>query len=194
MSVESGLYNKNCKVLITGCTGYIGASLLEALSSNENFSIVGAARRPFKSNKCNVYIVGEMDGTVDWRSSLNSVDVVVHAAGVAHFPKGRRDFLSSEYQRVNVDGTLNLARQAARLGVKRFIYISSVGVNGVKTIANKPFTEIDKPSPHNEYAHSKWEAEQGLLETASNELLDSALVYSYGRCNNKLKNNTLRPG
>jgi nucleoside-diphosphate-sugar epimerase len=77
---------------------------------------------------------------------------------------------------VNVDGTLNLARQAAAAGVKRFVFISSIGVNGSKTAVCKPFSEADLPKPHNAYALSKWEAEQGLIQIAAETGLEVVII------------------
>ena len=80
------------------------------------------------------------------------------------------------FRAVNVDGTLNLARHAVQAGVKRFVFISSIGVNGSQTAVGKPFSEIDKSKPHNAYALSKWEAEQGLLRIAAETGLEVVIV------------------
>jgi len=88
--------------------------------------------------------------------------VVIHAAARAHIMKEDLADPVVEYRQVNVDGTVNLARQAAEAGVRRFIFISSIGVNG--NINIKPFTEDDTPKPADPYAQSKLEAEQGLWE------------------------------
>jgi len=80
------------------------------------------------------------------------------------------------FRTVNAAGTLNLARQAAEAGVTRFVFVSSVGVNGSHTALDKPFSEVDKPNPHNAYALSKWEAEQGLLRIADETGLEVVII------------------
>jgi nucleoside-diphosphate-sugar epimerase len=89
------------------------------------------------------------------------------------------------FRAVNLEGTLNLARQAAKLGIKRFVFISSIGVNGVLTSVDKPFSETDETNPHNAYALSKWDAEQGLLNIANETGLEVViirppLIYGHG--------------
>ena len=102
----------------------------------------------------------------DWFAALQVVDAVVHCAGRAHVMKDTEEHSLAAFRNVNLDGTLNLARQAVDAGVKRFVFISSIGVNGAQTMLVKPFSETDKLSPHYPYALSKWEAEQGLLRVA----------------------------
>jgi nucleoside-diphosphate-sugar epimerase len=80
------------------------------------------------------------------------------------------------FRAVNVEGTLNLARQAVGAGVKRFVFISSIGVNGSQTTSGKPFSESDKPRPHNAYALSKWEAERGLMQIADETGLEVVII------------------
>ena len=89
------------------------------------------------------------------------MDVVIHAAARAHIMNDLSADPLAEFRKVNVEGTLSLARQAAQAGVQGFIFISSIGVNG--NINTKPFTAEDTPAPAEPYAQSKWEAEQGLL-------------------------------
>ena len=103
-----------------------------------------------------------IDGNTDWSAALADQQVVIHAAARAHIMKDEVSDPLAEYRRINVEGTLRLARQAAAAGVERFIFISSIGVNG--NINTQPFTEEDTPNPAELYAQSKWEAEQGLWE------------------------------
>jgi nucleoside-diphosphate-sugar epimerase len=106
--------------------------------------------------------IGDIGPETKWNDALAGVDSVVHLAARAHIMNDEVADPLAEYRRVNVDGTRNLARQAAAAGVKRFIFISSIGVNG--NINTRPFTEDDTPNPAELYAQSKWEAEQGLWE------------------------------
>jgi nucleoside-diphosphate-sugar epimerase len=183
------------KILVTGCTGYIGAALLKTLSEGGEFCAIGASRQIVQTRENDIFSVGEMDDTADWKNVLNGVDVVIHAAGVAHRLRDRTNDLKEDYRRINVEGTLNLANQAVRCGVKRLIYISSIGVNGLNSPFGKSFSEIDEPSPQNEYSLSKLQAEKELLQLSSATGLEVViirppLVYGYKAPGNfdKLKN------
>jgi nucleoside-diphosphate-sugar epimerase len=101
---------------------------------------------------------------------------VIHAAARAHIMKDEVADPLAEYRRVNVDGTLNLARQAAAAGVKRFIFISSIKVNGEQTPLGQPFTADDTPAPEDAYGISKWEAEQGLQQLATETGMEVVII------------------
>jgi nucleoside-diphosphate-sugar epimerase len=127
-------------------------------------------------------VANPLNADEDWSSVLDEQQVVIHAAARAHVMKDEVADPLSEYRRVNVDGTLNLARQAAAAGVKRFIFISSIGVNGNSNI--RPFTENDTPNPAECYARSKWEAEQGLWEIHRDSGMEVVIIRPplvYGR-------------
>ncbi|WP_037005010.1 UDP-glucose 4-epimerase family protein [Stutzerimonas stutzeri] len=149
------------KILLTGATGFVGSEILRHRASFGDYELLVAVRR-----SCNipgfkrVHVVGELSNSVDWADALAEVGVVIHAAGRAHGALSGIDDPLAEYRKVNVDGTLSLAKQAAQAGAKRFIFISSIGVNGNKN--TRPFTASDQPNPVEPYALSKWEAEQGL--------------------------------
>ncbi len=112
----------------------------------------------------------------DWSVALSGVNVVVHLAGRAHIIRETTKNQLTAFRSVNVDATLNLALQAVKMGCKRFIFISSIGVNGSNTNNRKPFTEIDKAEPHNAYSLSKWEAEQGLMKIADSTGLQVVII------------------
>jgi nucleoside-diphosphate-sugar epimerase len=142
-----------------------------------------AATRNFKSlnfwEKVNSVQVGEIDQSTNWTEALRGQDVVIHVAAVAHIPFCDKEVLG-RYQSVNVEGTRNLALQAARDGVKRFIFLSSIGVNG--NMSSIPFRLTDDANPQEPYAESKWHAEEELKEICSAEgmefvILRPALVY-----------------
>jgi len=142
------------RVLLTGATGFIGAELVR---QNATFC------RPCDLVDCmRVHVVGDLGDSVDWTDALADVAVVVHAAGRAHAALDVINASLDEYRYVNVNATLALAKHAAKAGAKRFIFISSIGVNG--NISNRPFTAADQPNPAEPYAQSKWEAEQGLWQ------------------------------
>jgi nucleoside-diphosphate-sugar epimerase len=149
-------------ILLTGATGFVGQALLGQLLESESHKVTAALRSANGFDRCEVHAVGDFTGDTNWSTALTNQQVVIHAAARAHIMKDEVADPLAEYRRVNVDGTLNLARQAVAAGVKRFIFISSIGVNG--NINTRPFTEDDAPNPAELYAHSKWEAEQGLWE------------------------------
>lgn len=146
-------------ILLTGSTGFVGSALLTALQKFPGCRVVSAVRSAASASD-DVVVVGDIDGATDYSSALNGVDVVVHAAARAHIMHDVEASPLVEYRRVNVDGTLNLARQAAAAGVRRFIFISSIGVNGNQN--SHAFTSDDVPNPVEPYAISKLEAELGL--------------------------------
>ncbi len=152
-------------VLITGATGFVGNALIKNLLSDE-YQIVAAIRSDQSILGLDVETVnvGNISAKTDWSKALSAVDVVIHCAARAHIMNDAVAEPLDEFRKVNTAGTLNLARQAAEAGVRRFISISSIGVNG--TCNAKPFLEVDKVNPQGPYAISKYEAEQGLLALA----------------------------
>jgi nucleoside-diphosphate-sugar epimerase len=107
-------------------------------------------------------VVGDLSETVDFGGALHNVDVVVHTAARTHVLDDRdRDPLAA-YRRINLTGTLNIARAAAMAGTGRFVFLSSIKVNGESTPIDRPFTEADPPAPLDAYGLTKWEAEQAL--------------------------------
>lgn len=146
--------------LLTGASGFLGRSLAKRLVLQKGGHLTVTTRSQNAPIEVPSYVVGDLSGTTDWRKAVTGQQIVIHAAARAHVTNvGEGDPLT-EYRRVNVDGTLELARQAAAAGVKRFVFISSIGVNGNVNV--RPFTALDVPHPVEPYAQSKWEAEQGL--------------------------------
>lgn len=147
------------RIMVTGATGFIGSGLAKRLK-NRGGEVVTPVRSQHASDTGSV--VGEIDGDTDWRDALKAVDAVVHSAARAHIMKeGATDPLD-EFRKINVEGTLNLARQAVEAGVRRFVYLSSIKVNGEQTVKGSPFCEEDLPAPEDPYGISKLEAERGL--------------------------------
>lgn len=120
--------------------------------------------------------VGKIDGETKWMNLLHDVDVVIHLAARVHVMKEKATDPLAEFLRTNLHGTVNLARQAARAGVKRLVYVSSIGVNGNRTKGNESFSEEDMPHPHNAYAVSKWQAEQALLQVSRETGLEIVIL------------------
>ena len=165
------------KILVTGATGFIGVSLCKALISNPVLSVVGSGRSSMDlvANNFLFARIPDSPSPVEWRSLLEGVDVVIHLAARAHvLSEVSRDPMA-EFRHVNVEGTLTLARQAIEAGVKRFIFLSSIGVNGSCTLT-QAFDEASLPTPHAMYAVSKWEAEQALVSVCANKSMDLVVI------------------
>ena len=132
--------------------------------------------------------VGDIDGRTDWSRALAGMEAVVHLAARVHVMHERAADPLAEFRKVNVDATLNLARQAAAEGVKRLVYLSTIKVNGERTTA-QPFRADDTPAPSDPYSVSKMEAEKGLLRLAGESemevvILRPPLVYGPGAAGN----------
>lgn len=161
-------------VMLTGSTGFVGSALLAELKKLPEFRVVCAVRSAVSPTSDDVVVVGNIDGTTDYSSALHGVDVVVHAAARAHIMRDEVANPLAEYRKVNVEGTLNLAKQAVAAGVERFIFISSIGVHGLNS--SRPFKETDTEAPHDAYAVSKYEAEQGLRKLANQTGLEVVII------------------
>jgi nucleoside-diphosphate-sugar epimerase len=153
------------KLLVTGANGFVAGALLSRLSPDE-YQIRAALRRNVSDLPKGIipFQTGDVGPKTDWRTAVSGVDAVVHTAARVHMMKERAADPLDEFRRVNVEGTLNLARQAAEAGVRRFVFVSSVKVNGEEMLPEQPFTETHPPHPQDAYAVSKWEAEQALME------------------------------
>ncbi len=165
------------KVVVTGAAGFVGGTLMLALAQ-KRINAVGTVRRSTSTgpNRQDLECVGELNATTNWSSVLCGVRVVIHAAARAHIMKDELADPLAEYRLVNVEGTLNLARQAAAAGIKRFIYISSIKVNGESTPLGKPFLSSDIPEPEDPYGVSKREAEQGLMQLAADTGMEVVII------------------
>lgn len=172
-------------VLVTGAAGFVGRALVKALQANELFRVTALARDSRDDLGFAVCPVGEMDGATSYTQVLAGIEVVIHTAARAHVMSDSAADPLAEYRRANVEATVNLARQAAAAGVKRFIFLSSIKVNGESTPPGQPFTARDVPRPEDFYAVSKLEAEQALLELSANSgmqvvIIRPPLVYGPG--------------
>lgn len=163
-------------ILLTGANGFLGSRLATALQSKPDVSLTAAMRRRIEIPTAHIVEVQGLDTNTNWSTALINQQVVIHAAARAHIMKDEVADPFAEYRRVNVDGTLNLARQAAVAGVKRFIFISSIKVNGEQTPLDQPFTADDTPAPEDAYGISKWEAEQGLQQLASETGMEVVII------------------
>ena len=167
-------------ILVTGASGFIGRALVCRLSS-EGAGVIGAVRR-LTGEKCELLSPSLGEG-VDWRPLVSGRTVVVHTAGRAHVLNDRADCPTALFRVVNTVGTLRLAEQSAESGVGRFVFLSSIGVNGNHN--TRAFTETTPPNPKEPYALSKLEAEEGLVQVGKRTgmeivVLRPPLVYGPG--------------
>jgi nucleoside-diphosphate-sugar epimerase len=173
------------KVLITGSNGFIGKSLSRALA--RHYRVIRQGRQFNENDSSSLECVEfEIEGQTDWGDCLQKVDTVIHLAAVAHDQSTDPHYIN----KVNVDGTINLALQAAANGVNTFIFMSSIGVLGNKTLS--PFNESAPAAPHSPYAESKMQAERALLKIADENEMDviiirPVLVYGVGAPGNFAK-------
>lgn len=155
-------WQSGVRYLVTGANGFVGRALCKELQARNEFARAAVRKVDVVPAVSEVIGVGQIDGSTDWARALSDIDVVVHLAGRAHVMKEHATDALEEFRKINVEGTANLARQAAVNGVKRFVYVSSIKVNGEKTAKGRCFAEDDKAAPRDSYGISKWEAEQAL--------------------------------
>ena len=170
--------NRQIKLLLTGSTGFLGRALSGYLVNDSKYKIVLALRHELSKSivDCESIVVGDIEAATDWKQALTSVDVVIHTAARAHIMNDTVADPLAEFRKVNTAGTLKLARQAAEAGIKRFVFISTVKVNGEMTLLNHPFSPEDSFIPNDPYSLSKYEAEQGLLALAEEVGMEMVII------------------
>lgn len=186
------------KILITGASGFIGKSLLKNLL-NRGFDVIAPVRNmemiPDHDQLTKIKIVN-LEDNINWKTMLVDVDVVIHLASRVHIMNDNADDSLAAYRKMNVDVTINLAGNALSAGIKKFIFLSSIKVNGEVTRQGMPFRHSEVPHPKDAYAISKYEAELALFELVKNThmgliIIRPPLVYGPGVKANFLKILTL---
>lgn len=162
--------------LITGATGFVGRALVARLGADGVACKVAVRRRALFPSDVTQAETGEIGPATRWADALSGVDVVVHLAARVHVMQETASDPLADFRRVNVQGTLQLARAAASSGARRFVYLSSVKVNGEHTSVGQPFRADDEPRPADAYAVSKMEAEAGLRMLARETGLEVVII------------------
>ena len=152
--------------LLTGATGFVGRSVIK---SGIDLKIVLRGNESFDSSPA--FIIEQLDKKTEWGNAFTNIDSVIHLAGLAH----SNQFSRLDFETVNVEGTLHLAKKAAKSGVRRFVFVSSIGVNGTTT-TDTAFGVDCIPCPKNDYAQSKLNAEMGLTEIANETGMELVIV------------------
>lgn len=165
-----------CRLLVSGANGFVGRALCTELVKR-GLRVRGATREAcLLDDAVENIAVGDIDEYTDWRDALRDIDVVIHLAARVHIMRESAADPLAEFRRTNVQGTENLARQAAACGVKRLIYVSSIKVNGEETVNGDAYRETDPPAPQDAYGISKHEAEMRLKELTQATGLEVVII------------------
>jgi nucleoside-diphosphate-sugar epimerase len=164
----------SAKILVTGANGFIGRTLCPALRQSGHL-VRETVRNPVENNS-DVIAVGNIGRETNWSAALDGIQVIIHLAARAHILSDAAADPLAEFRAVNVEGPTRLARQAVEKGVRRFIFVSSIGVLGSKSQECEALTERSTPQPASPYAIAKWEAEQALQEIRRETRLEIVIV------------------
>jgi nucleoside-diphosphate-sugar epimerase len=161
------------RVLVTGATGFVGTAFVAAIVHKGWHSVRAAVRVMSNAFPAGVeQVTADLTADANWAHALDGVEAVVHLAARVHVMRDAAANPLAEFRRVNVDATIALARQAAAAGVRRFVYVSSVKVNG----ESGTYSEDDPPAPEDPYGVSKHEAEIGLRQIAAETNMEAVII------------------
>lgn len=165
-------------VAVSGASGFVGRALVGMLAADARFACRACYRQFPAEPPANVavHLTGDLDNTAGWQPALDGAQAVVHVAARAHVLRDEEADPAAAYRRTNVEGSLALARSAIAAGVRRFVFISSIKVNGEATPADRPFTPEDPPAPEDDYGRSKLETERALAALAAETGLELVVL------------------
>jgi nucleoside-diphosphate-sugar epimerase len=166
------------KILVTGASGFVGRALCAHLQQ-QGCEVHAAVRAPADGLQANRLVrIEALAPDADWADALAGIDVVVHLAARVHVMRDTSADPALAFRQANVDASLQLARQAAKAGVRRLVFMSSVKANGESTLPGHPFRETDLPQPQDDYGRSKCAAEEGLRQIAGETGLEVVIIRS----------------
>jgi nucleoside-diphosphate-sugar epimerase len=157
------MHFKDNKVLVTGSNGFVGRNLCRALAGKQVIINKSCGASKIEALEAGEFMVDLRSKNPDWSNALQGCKSVVHLASRAHVTNEYAKNSLKEYRKINLEGTVRLAKQALEAGIEKFIFLSSIGVNGAATYG-EPFNVNTLPKPHTPYAVSKFEAEKALLD------------------------------
>lgn len=163
------------QILVTGASGFVGRQLVPALLK-AGHKVLCAVTHKVDWLHAEQILVNRMELQEDWSYALRGIDVVIHLAAKVHQMDKNQDAIKDEYMKTNYRAMQNLAVQASEHGVKRFVFLSTIKVNGETTKAGSPFTEVDQPNPSDPYSYSKLEAELYLQDLCAHSTMDYVII------------------
>ncbi len=165
------------RIIVTGGSGFVGRTLCAELALRRcDVSRIVRDLSPPRGAQPGLVYISRIDASTHWLPTLSGAKAIVHLAARVHVMQDTTADPIAAFRAVNVGGTLNLARQAADAGVKRFVFVSTAKVNGESTQPDRPFTEADIPNPQDAYSLSKYEAEQGLRQISADTGMEVVII------------------